>query len=783
MSSRFTERAELALNKSVSIAEGLGHNYIGTEHVLIAITEDEGACAAVILRKNGIGNQKITDMVKSLCGIGKRTRLTSKDTTPRCRKILENSYKISKRYSSEKIGTEHLLMAIIEEGDSVAMKILQSMGISVAVIRDDVLSFLRSSERIVQSKKAADEKNFPYLKKYAINLTKKAREKGFDPVIGREVEINKMIRILSRRTKNNPCLIGEAGVGKTAVVEGLAQQIADKTAPYFLSDKSIYAVDFTSMVAGAKYRGDFEERIKGLIEEARSNENIILFVDEIHTIVGAGAAEGAIDAANIMKPELARGDIQVIGATTPEEYRKYIEKDSALERRFQPVVIDVPTRDKTIEILMGLKEKYEDFHHVNITPEALIAATDLSIRYINDRFLPDKAIDLLDEACAIVGIKNAHNKKEHFHFSHDNSEQIYYDADLLYNNLLPDIQEESVYNMTEEDSRPIVSAETVRELLNDIIGNCADEDSSLEHLPRYLSDKIIGQDRAIASLTDCIRRCSSGLCDPERPLGIFMFIGESGVGKTELAKACATALFHDQDSLTRIDMSEYSESYSISKLIGSAPGYVGFDNGGSAFEKIRKRNHGVLLLDEIEKAHPDVISLFLQIFDYGFIKDSAGRQINFRNTYIIMTSNVCVEHNGGGIGFMSGIDDPIAIEKGLKKHFRAEFVNRIDEIISFNKLTETDLLKITRQKLIKVFNRASDRGFDVKISDEVIEKVANLAKKADQGARPVDRLIAKYIESPLARFLVNNSGCEDKKLYFEISNDDITLLRHCHEMI
>lgn len=782
MSNRFTERAEIALNKSVSIAEDFGHTYVGTEHILIAITEDETSCAAVIMKKHGCSHQRICDAVKSYSGIGKRTRLSSKDTTPKCRKILESSYKISKKFSSEKIGTEHLLLALIEESESVAIKIMQNMGVSLAALREDIISFLRSSEKFLQRKKSYSDGNCPFLKKYARDLTKIAREKGFDPVIGRDAEIDRIIRILSRRTKNNPCLIGEAGVGKTAVVEGLAQQIANKTAPHFLLNKSIFAVDFTAMVAGAKYRGDFEERIKGLIDEVKERDEIILFIDEIHTIVGAGAAEGAIDAANIMKPELARGDIQIIGATTLEEYKRYIEKDSALERRFQPISIDVPSRDKTIVILSGIKERYENYHQVIISDDAIIAATDLSIRYINDRFLPDKAIDLLDESCAKARIDNHHNHIVNIDFTDNNNKQFEKINEFVLppenNNILDLIR-------IDKSERPLVSAKTIIELMKESYGVDADimtDSSHHEQLFQELSKKVVGQDEAIRSLVANVARCSCGLGNPHRPLGIFMFIGESRVGKTKLAKEFADALFKNEDSVIRLDMSEYSESYAISKIIGAAPGYVGYNENNSVFEKIRRKNRAVLLLDEFEKAHPDVINLFLQIFDYGHIQDSCGRNISFKNTYIIMTSNIGANLSSDGIGFFNDKKQPETNEKLLKNHFKAEFINRIDEIIVFNKLNEGDLAKIAQIKLSELSERVKGQGYEITFDDNVMDYLAKKAFKANRGAYPIDKLIKECIELPLAKLMIYE-GTFGSKLRFELQDDDVVLKKACPELL
>lgn len=789
MNSRFTQKAETALNKSVIIAEELGHTYIGTEHVLIAISEDEGSCASVIMRKSGIGNAKLTDAVKAYSGTGKRTRLTSKDTTPRCRKILENSYKITKRFSSEKIGTEHLLLAILEEKESVALKILNHIGIDVPELRDDTITFLKASERAVQGKKANSDSSLPFLKKYARNMTKVASVSGYDPVIGREGEIDRLIRILSRRQKNNPCLIGEAGVGKTAVVEGLAQRITEGNAPDFLRGKSIYAVDFTAMVAGAKYRGDFEERIKGLIDEARGNPNIILFIDEMHTIVGAGSAEGAIDAANIMKPELARGDIRVIGATTLAEYKRYIEKDSALERRFQPILIEEPSRERAIRILEGLKEKYEAHHKVVIEEAAIEAAVDLSLRYMTDRFLPDKAIDILDEACAKEAMMRRDEIQEKVKYTYDKLKQLYIDDEE--DDFGEEIAIDSRFNVREriiddlkgENELPKVTSKSIADVVSEIIGSdFFDEAASGIGRSIYdaLSSKIIGQEAAVTSLCDSIMRASSGICSPDKPKGIFMFVGGSGVGKTELAKECAKSLFKSDEALIRLDMSEYSESYSTSKLIGSAPGYVGYEERISVFEKIRKRPYTLLLLDEIEKAHPDVISLFLQIFDYGFIKDSAGRRISFRNAYIIMTSNVGTTI-GGGIGFL-GDNRYSDVERELKNHFKAEFINRIDEIILFNSLTLEDLSKITRNKINAVISRISGFPIDLSVSDEVISHIARQTLQKNMGARPIDRIISKEIEAPVARLILEKEASEISRARIDLKEEKITLIKQCPQL-
>ena len=793
MSSKFTQKAEIALNKSVCIAEKLGHTYIGTEHVLIALSEDENACAAVIMKKVGITNSRINDAVKSYSGIGKATKLTSQNTTPKCRKILENSYKIAKNFSAERIGTEHLLLAILEERDSVAIKIINNMGVNPMELKEDTIIFLKTNERATQNKKIKNDTEFQYLKKYAKNITQSASNVRYDPVIGREGEIDRLIRILSRKNKNNPCLIGEAGVGKTAIVEELAQRIVDGKVASSLRGKNIYSLDFTAMVAGAKYRGDFEERIKGVMDEARSNPDIILFIDEIHTIVGAGSAEGAIDAANIMKPELARGDIQIIGATTATEYKRYIEKDSALERRFQTILVEEPSREKSIEILKGIKDRYEDHHRVIIEDTAIEAAVDLSIRYINDRFLPDKAIDLLDEACAKEVISYSINIDQKTRYCYDKLKQLY-SGDFVFNNIVgEDDMDEVDFTMhnklieelkNDTTIKPIITDKSIVDVVCEIIGvDFFDETCYLDYNVAFtkLSNKVIGQDTAVSALINSILRSSCGISSPNRPKGIFLFAGKSGVGKTALAKECAKLLFNNEDSLIRIDMSEYSESFSTSKLIGSAPGYIGYNENSSILDKIRKHPYSVVLLDEIEKAHPDVIALFLQIFDYGFIQDSSGRKINFRNTYIIMTSNIGANTRYGGIGFFND-SNGLDIENELKKQFKLEFINRIDEIILFNTLNLNDMINITSKELEEVKRKFKDFPIDISISDNVINHIAKEALKKGLGARPIIKIISKEIESPLVRLIIEKNPSTLYRVKFELEDNKISLIKHCMQL-
>ena len=602
MSNNFTDKAEAALNRALTLAQEYGHTYIGSEHILLALAEDQGSCSSILLRKHKVGSEQIGCAVKESSGVCAKSTLSSKDTTPRSRHILESAYKFSRKYGSARIGTEHILLAILDERDSVACKILLRIGCDTVTLKDDVITFLKNVEKGLNYVESKDL-NLPNLTKYAKNLTLLARSGKFDPVIGRDRETERVIRILARKNKNNPCLIGEAGVGKTAIVEGLALRIAEGNVPYSLIGKTIFSVDLTSMVAGSKYRGDFEERIKNIMDEASKNKSVILFIDEIHTIVGAGSAEGAIDAANIIKPELSRGDIQLIGATTPSEYRKYIEKDSALERRFQPVIVEEPTLEGTVEILKGLKERYEKYHNINIDPSALYAAASLSQRYIQDRFLPDKAIDLLDEACAkksVVSI-NVEQKNANTNF---NTRQKATDLELM----LSDTYSGEIY-FKDQTEKETVSEESIIDILREVTGI---EISRASNTPEYsdlktrLSQMVVGQDDAVRAVCAAVKRSFAGINDPMKPRGIFLFIGQSGVGKSELAKALAEALFGKSDSLISYDMSEFSEPYSVSKLIGSAPGYVGYDDTNHSLERIRRHPYSVILLDEIEKAHPDV---------------------------------------------------------------------------------------------------------------------------------------------------------------------------------
>ena len=789
MSNNFTVKAEKALNRSVKLAEELGHTYIGTEHVLLALAEDETCCASILMKKNRISADDIFCAIKEYSGVGTITQLSSKDTTPKCRKLLESSYKISKKYMSERIGTEHLLLGILSEKECVATKILTKIEADIVALRESIVGFMRTSGRDVVVAEPVAETSIPNLLKYGKNITAMAERGELDPVVGRDRETDRVIRILSRRNKNNPCLIGEAGVGKTAVVEGLASRIAEGRVPDLLLGKIIISLDLTSMVAGAKYRGDFEERIKNIMNEVEKNKAIILFIDEIHTIVGAGSAEGAVDAANIMKPELSRGDIQIIGATTLSEYRKYIEKDSALERRFQPVMIEEPSIEATIDILMGLKPKLEAHHKVVIEDSAIYSAVRLSDRYINDRYLPDKAIDVLDEACALVGstkvaendkIKEMKEKIRQTSLKKKSAINVK-DYELALNlRELENVYENELKNLSnfvrENYISSTIKESDVRTIVEEITGVILRVESSHDNIYDRLSKSVVGQDDAVMKLSSAVTRSFAGVNSPDRPRGVFLFLGESGVGKTRLAAALTKELFGSTESLIRYDMSEYSEGASVTKLLGASPGYVGYDDNNSPIEKIRKRPYSVVLLDEIEKANPEVLSLFLQVFDNGFLTDGTGRRISFRNCYIIMTSNACADRIGKNksLGFVSdrGTED---IYNEIKGVFKDEFINRIDEIILFSPLDEGALSGIAKIKVEELVDRLASIEIKLEVDESVYGAIVELLKtQSGSGARPIERIIVSAIENNLAKMIVD--GVANKGDVISVTSEDNNII-------
>ncbi len=788
MSNRFTQKAQHALNQALATAQEMGHTYVGTEHILMGLLLTQDSIASRILTERGVSAESTKELIASSVGTGSPSSVSAADMTPMTKKVIEESAFASTRMSHNYIGTEHLLLAIISETESFANKLIRAQNASITDIKNDLFEYFGASFEEQQgemSPKAAakGEKDTvpgaPTLSKFGTNLCKLAKEGRIDPIIGRDNETERVIQILSRRTKNNPCLIGEPGVGKTAVVEGLAQRIADGAVPENLRDKIIVTLDISSMVAGAKYRGEFEERMKGVMEEVAKDPRIILFVDEIHTIIGAGGAEGAVDAANIIKPALARGAMQLIGATTIDEYRKHIEKDAALERRFQSVMVGEPTPEEAVQILMGLRDKYEAHHKLKISDEAIEAAVQLSVRYIGDRFLPDKAIDLIDEAASRLRIKGftptpeVKELEEKLRGVTAEKEEAILGEDYERAAKLRDIEKTLQEQMesTRKDSGQAADTVVGRSDIEDIITAwtgipvkklAGEESERMLHLDQLLRERIIGQDAAVDAVAKAIRRGRTGLKDPNRPVGSFIFLGPTGVGKTELTKALADVMFGDENAMIRVDMSEYMEKHSTSKMIGSPPGYVGYDEGGQLTEKIRRHPYSVVLFDEIEKAHPDVFNILLQILEDGILTDAQGRRVDFKNTVIIMTSNV-----GAGsivepkkLGFAPDRDNGDTdmrrdVMDALKRTFRPEFLNRVDEIVIFNKLTDTDIQKIAGLMLREVAARIEAQGIHITFDDAVAAMLAKEGFDPVYGARPLRRAIVRKVEDSFSEEMLS----------------------------
>ena len=779
----FTEKANNALNKALESAEDLGHTYIGSEHILLGLVSDTSSQAGRILASEKITYENVYKMIKESVGAGIPTELVSSDFTPRAKYIVESALMLSSSMGQALAGTEHLLLSLCREGTGFACEILNRLGMSVQNVAKAVAKE-QNSNKTRSSKKSEGNSN---LEKYSRNLTELVKENKIDPVIGREEEINRVIQILTRRTKNNPCLIGEPGVGKTAIVEGLALKIANGEVPELLKDKRILSLDLTSMVAGTKYRGDFEERIKSIIEEAKNDENTVLFIDEVHTLVGAGSAEGAVDAANILKPSLARGELQVIGATTIDEYRKNIEKDPALERRFQPVTVGEPTEEDAVEILKGIRDKYEAHHKVKITDEAIKAAVTLSARYIGDRFLPDKAIDLIDEAASKVRLKQftapPELKEMERNLNKTSAEkqnaverQDYEKAAALRDEekeLKRKYDEEKAKWSNADGGKSMSVTETeIAEIVSGWTGipvtqMTEKESERLLKMEDELHKRIIGQEKAVSAVAKAIRRGRAGLKDPKRPIGSFLFCGPTGVGKTELSKALAASLFGDENAMIRLDMSEFMEKHTVSKLIGSPPGYVGFDEGGQLTEKIRRKPYSVLLFDEIEKAHPDVFNMLLQILDDGVLTDSKGRKVDFKNCVIIMTSNVGarqINEEMHSFGFADSNGDGNTEEKirnavngELKNMFRPEFLNRIDDIIIFNRLTKEQIALIAGNLLSDLKKRLSSIEFGVDFDESVKELILKEGYDKVYGARPLKRAVRAKVEDVLSEKILDGT--------------------------
>lgn len=783
----FTKKAQNALNRALYIASEMGHTCIGSEHLLLGLLSEKDGIAERVLEERGVSYEKTRQLIEDSVGLGIPTDLSPSEITPRTKRIIESSATIAVGMGHGYVGTEHLLIATCEEGDSFAVRLITEQGASPSDIRSDITSYFGSPEKSDPhgSRKKQDDgmKETPNLAKYGRNLCKMAREGKLDPIIGRAEETGRVIQILSRRTKNNPCLIGEPGVGKTAVVEGLAQRIADGSVPDTLRGKTIITLDISSMVAGAKYRGEFEERMKGVMEEVRKTPSVILFIDEIHTIIGAGGAEGAVDAANILKPSLARGEIQVIGATTIDEYRKHIEKDAALERRFQSVTVGEPTPAEAEKILYGLRDKYEAHHQLKISDEAIKAAVALSVRYIGDRYLPDKAIDLIDEAASKKRIslftptsdmreleaklKSVNAEKEEAILSED-----YEGAAKLRDEerkLVCEIGEKKGNNSPKSSDSVEITEDDIADIVKSWTGIpvkklAEEEEERLLHLEEILKERVIGQDEAVAAVSRAIRRGRVGLKDPRRPTGSFIFLGPTGVGKTELSKALAGVMFGDENSVIRVDMSEYMEKHSSSKMIGSPPGYVGYEEGGQLTEKVRRRPYSVVLFDEIEKAHPDVFNILLQILEDGILTDAQGRKIDFKNTVIIMTSNVGASeisdtHKAGFAGDESKKDEKervVSLAKdALKRTFKPEFLNRVDETIFFDRLSDEDIKKIADKMLSEVAKRAEELGIKAKFSDEVTAYIAKSGFDPRYGARPLRRAVTRQIEDSFSEAILS----------------------------
>ena len=803
MTYKFTARARKAIDLANEIAMELGHSYIGTEHILYGLTKEGSGVASKVLENQAINSEKIKNEIIELIGTEEKVKETL-GFTPRTKKVLENSFLEAKKAGYDYIGTEHLLIGTLREGDSIAVRILLNLNVDLPKIYNEIVGVVNEVENATGAKNNNNSKSTtPTLNQFGEDLTKKAMEGKLDPVIGREEEIQRVIQILSRRTKNNPCLIGESGVGKTAIVEGLAEQIANGEVPETLKEKQVVSIDISGMVAGAKYRGDFEERIKKALAEVKKSKNIILFIDEIHTIVGAGSAEGAIDAANILKPMLARGEIQLIGTTTIEEYRKYIEKDAALERRFSPVNVPEPSKVDTILILNGLRDKYEAHHNVRITDEAINAAVELSIRYINDRFLPDKAIDLIDEAASKARLKAytepsvIKNLQEELENTQKDKEEAVKSQKFEKAAELRDKEDKLKEKIEKEEQKwqnkntktmITIEEENIAEIISNSTGIPTDkinknENEKLRNLENILHERVIGQNEAVEAVAKAIRRGRVGLKDPNRPIGSFLFLGPTGVGKTELSKAVAEGLFGGEKDLIRIDMSEYMEPHSVSKLIGSPPGYVGFEEGGQLTEKIRRKPYAVILLDEVEKAHPDVMNILLQILDDGRLTDSNGRTVDFKNTVIIMTSNIGARliTDKKNLGFSNNSEDTEKeyentkkdVMAELKKEFRPEFINRIDEIIVFHKLNDNEIKQIIELMLKQVQDRLKQQKIDIKIDDSVKELIAKQGINKSFGARPLRRTIQNLVEDSLAEAILE--GKTEKDIILTVENEKVVV--------
>ena len=813
MQSQFTDKAQNALAQASRCARSLKQGYIGTEHILVGLLKEDTGVAAKVLADNGVETGQVMDMIRDLIAFENGVAVKDREGySPRAARILEEAHHQAARFGQKQTGTEHLLLALIKEGENVAVRLLNTLGANVQKIYVDTLIAIGQDGNLYKEdlgKKGDRKAKQSTLEQYSRDLTALAREGKLDPVVGRNEEIRRVIQILSRRTKNNPCLVGEPGVGKTAVVEGLAARIVAGDVPFTVQNKRVLTLDLSGMVAGSKYRGEFEERIKKVLKEVTEDGNIILFLDELHTIIGAGGAEGAIDASNIMKPSLARGEIQLIGATTIAEYRKYIEKDAALERRFQPVTVEEPTEEEAVRILEGIKGKYEAHHHVTITPEAVEAAVRLSSRYINDRNLPDKAIDLIDEAAASARLhamdapdkaKEISNKIRELDWEMEKAIRVEAFAQMAEikkkQDALVKKQERLLKKREKREEENTLSigeneiAEVVAQWTKIPVQKLAEKESErLLKLEKTLHKRVIGQEEAVTAVAKAIRRGRVGLKDPNRPIGSFLFLGPTGVGKTELSKALAEAMFGSEDAMIRVDMSEYMEGHSVSKMIGSPPGYVGFEEGGQLSEKVRRNPYSVVLFDEIEKAHPDVFNVLLQVLDDGHITDSKGRKVSFKNTVLIMTSNAGAQRivDPKNLGFATEKSETKDYEKmksnvmeEVKRSFKPEFINRIDDIIVFHQLNNENMKEIVNLLASNLYKRCEDQlGIHLTITAALKEHLVSKYADNKMGARPLKRAIQSVVEDALAEEILQkkvvpgdkvSAGFKDGKVVFTVKN-------------
>ena len=799
MANNFSENSTRALNLALEAARQFGHGYIGTEHLLLGLLRADGGVSSKVLLDAGLTDEFVVERIKENVGVGVPSDVSGQDMTPRLKRILERSFVEARRTGNYIIGTEHILMSLLEEPNCQAVEIIESAGIDIRSLYSDVIESMGlsasgesegDSHKRGGTAKKSGGKNTPNLNSYGTDLTEMVRENKIDPIIGRGSEIERVIQVLSRRTKNNPCLIGEPGVGKTAIAEGLAQHIIEGSVPEPLKNKRVVTLDIASMIAGSKYRGDFEERLKNVIEEVKKEGNVILFIDELHVLVGAGSAEGAMDAANILKPSLARGEIQVIGATTLDEYKKHIEKDAALERRFQPIIVSEPSEEDAIAILKGIRDKYEAHHGVKISDEAIESAVRLSSRYIRDRFLPDKAIDLMDEAASKLRMKNLtappdmKSKEEEIKRVAGEKENAVRNQDFEKAATLRDKEkalaselEEMKKNWNSESGKEklTLTAEDIEDVVTQTTGIPVkklvhEESERLLNMENILHKRVVGQDEAVNAVARAIRRGRVGLKDPKRPIGSFLFLGPTGVGKTELSKALAEVLFGDESAMIRVDMSEYMEKHTVSKMIGSPPGYVGFDDGGQLTEKVRRKPYSVILFDEIEKAHPDVFNIMLQILDDGRLTDAKGRTVDFKNTVIIMTSNIGAKTitDAKKLGFTPEED---SFDKNqekirenvmdeLKRSFRPEFLNRIDDIIVFRQLDRDDIKKIASRLCSGVVKSLKELGITLTVEDSAIDVLVEKGFDVTYGARPLKRAIQSLIEDKMAEKMLEKTFSE-----------------------